>query len=224
MNSILAWLHKVITSFHDRLAALEGRAGVSTPPLPVHPEVQTAADAHAAQGVPAVAASLIDYAKYAEDTPYTIEILRFPGGLPVGWDWAEWTKVSGKPDPTVVAPSATDSGGARNSFVPLPDFGHAYDHGRWTFQPGVAISVPVTAPSAGDFHFACSGSGGVPGGDSSVRITLTITDAAGNTVGSGSDNPPYASFTAKAAGEVFTLTMIAPAATVEDVTFQPGVA
>jgi hypothetical protein len=43
MKSLLAWLHGIVTTFHNRFAALEAHAGLQTPPLLMHPEVAEAA-------------------------------------------------------------------------------------------------------------------------------------------------------------------------------------
>lgn len=116
--------------------------------------------------------------------------------------------------------NAPVSGNAPSSLGPLDSFVAPYQHGRWTFQPNVAIAVPIKAP-AGPYHIQCSGTGGVPGGDTSVRVAVTVKDANGNVVGSGDDNT-YASFTSD--GGIYTLDMVAPGATVEDITLAPGLA
>lgn len=48
---------------------------------------------------PAPKSTEIDYASYAGYDAFDIRTRIFPSGLPEGWSWAQWSKVSGKPDP-----------------------------------------------------------------------------------------------------------------------------
>jgi len=92
--TIIKWFHDLTMNHDERISALEANAGIQPAPRPeVPPEV--AAHVDAANSGPVG----IDYSRYAKDSPFTIQTQRFPGGLPTGWDWGEWAKVSGQPDP-----------------------------------------------------------------------------------------------------------------------------
>lgn len=225
--AILAWLHSIVTFFHNRLAAIETKVGITPPTLEMHPEVQAAADEHAAAQAPAPKA-----ADPAPAAPKAFDWAPFAGQTDRAAFFAFVQKTGRNPQPSDQAdayaagvvktetPAPTDSGNPASSFGPLSSFTAPYQHGRFTFEPNKPVEASIQAP-AGPYHIQCSGMGGVPGGDTSVRLAVTVKDATGAVVGSGDDNT-YASFTSD--GGAYTLSMVAAGATVEDVTLAPGLA
>jgi catechol 2,3-dioxygenase-like lactoylglutathione lyase family enzyme len=51
-----------------------------------------------------------DYARWGDYTPYQLQMMAgrsdgpFPRGVPPSWDWSEWARVNGKPDPNYRPP------------------------------------------------------------------------------------------------------------------------
>lgn len=138
----------------------------------------------------------IDYAAYnvkpdgTEWTPQSLSMLGgpFTGGMPVGWDWKEWARVNGRPDPTA-RPDTGGSAPRRSGFDlvmgadPVVNDLKRSLHYQYRFTASGKVELAWSAKGGGDFiETFITGSDGfaVPDSEGQLRKRI-IQGPAGQT-------------------------------------------